>query len=308
MHCKMISVVIPCYNSADTIGRALNSVLSQTWSKFEIIVVDDCSKDNTVETVESFLNEKVRLIKLDVNSGGSFARNVGIDHSQGDYIAFLDADDYWREDKLERQMDALTGSLVCSSVVIYSSINMVMEDRIVTRPNYAWDEAKALDEYMIVERQLLQTSGLLVSVDLARRVNFDATLRKYQDTDFILSLWQHGAKFVFAQDAHVYFESTTRPNRVSLKRDPALTVAFINKWNHLLSDLTKAFYYLCAVAPLTMSTSPIDGAKLYVRWRHYVRPLWKDVIESAILYLLPHKVYSASRAIFHFAKYGFKNQ
>lgn len=94
------SVVIPVYNKADTICAALESVYSQTYSDYEIIIVDDGSKDNLNEAILNKLTPCVRIIHQK-NSGVSVARNTGINNSSGDYICFLDADDLWKSNHLE---------------------------------------------------------------------------------------------------------------------------------------------------------------------------------------------------------------
>ncbi|MHB8064142.1 MAG: glycosyltransferase [Ruminiclostridium sp.] len=105
----LVSVIIPTYNRADKIHNAINSVISQTYTEWEIIVVDDGSKDNTGEIIEQYINQKVNIkyIKLDHNQGASNARNVGMENSHGEYIAFLDSDDIWKEDHLRMNINAM---------------------------------------------------------------------------------------------------------------------------------------------------------------------------------------------------------
>ncbi|AYH06443.1 glycosyltransferase family 2 protein [Pectobacterium parmentieri] len=100
---KTVSVVIPCYNSEATIERALRSVYEQTYSIHEIICVDDCSTDSTIMIVSS-LFPQVKIIKKNKNSGPAVSRNMGIKFSTGQYIAFLDSDDFWLPQKTEVQM------------------------------------------------------------------------------------------------------------------------------------------------------------------------------------------------------------
>lgn len=95
------SVIIPAYNASATIARAVQSCLEQTLPPYEIIVIDDASKDHTASIVQSFENNIVRLLQLGKNRGVSYARNYGWDHAQGDYIAFLDSDDEWDKSKME---------------------------------------------------------------------------------------------------------------------------------------------------------------------------------------------------------------
>lgn len=90
-----VSVVIPTYNRAGVLGRAITSVLSQTFPDLECIVVDDGSTDQTVVLVERFQDPRLRLLRLPVNKGGGHARNVGIQAARGELLAFLDNDDEW---------------------------------------------------------------------------------------------------------------------------------------------------------------------------------------------------------------------
>ena len=104
----LISVVIPMYNASGTIVRVLDSVKNQTLKcNYEILVVNDGSKDNSQSVVEKYIseNDSLNVILINqVNGGVSKARNKGLNLAQGDYIAFLDADDYWHENKIEKQM------------------------------------------------------------------------------------------------------------------------------------------------------------------------------------------------------------
>lgn len=103
-----ISVVIPAFNSAATLARALDSVSIQTYPATEIIVVDDCSTDETRAIVESYAAQRVKLVPLSARSGAAGARNAGIRAATGNVIAFLDSDDEWLNPKLEMQAALLT--------------------------------------------------------------------------------------------------------------------------------------------------------------------------------------------------------
>lgn len=99
-----VSVILPTYNRAETLGRAIKSVLDQTFGDFELIIVDDGSTDNTAEVVNSFRDPRVRYVRLETNRGAAAARNMGIKLARGDYIAFQDSDDEWLPEKLAKQM------------------------------------------------------------------------------------------------------------------------------------------------------------------------------------------------------------
>jgi teichuronic acid biosynthesis glycosyltransferase TuaG len=101
-----ISIITPTFNSSTYIKETIYSVISQSYTDWELLIIDDCSSDDTVEIVESFTlsDERIRLIKNQQNKGASFSRNVGIAKSHGDYLAFLDSDDLWEKDKLQTQI------------------------------------------------------------------------------------------------------------------------------------------------------------------------------------------------------------
>lgn len=103
-----VSVIIPTYNRAESLPRAIQSVLNQTFQDFEIIVVDDGSTDNTKDIIKEFQEQdkRVKYIKHDKNKGAAAARNTGIKVAKGKFIAFQDSDDEWLPKKLEKQMEA----------------------------------------------------------------------------------------------------------------------------------------------------------------------------------------------------------
>jgi glycosyltransferase involved in cell wall biosynthesis len=105
-----ISVIIPTYNRAELLQSAITSVLKQTFQDFEIIVVDDASKDNTHAIVKSFDDRRLRYVRHEANRGEAGSRNSGVKESNGPYIAFLDDDDEWLPEKLDLQINLLENS------------------------------------------------------------------------------------------------------------------------------------------------------------------------------------------------------
>ncbi len=102
----LVSIITPSYNSEKFISATIQSVQNQTHQNLEMIIVDDCSQDKTVEIIESFIknDKRIQLHRLDKNYGAGIARNTAINSAKGDYIAFLDADDLWKPEKLAKQL------------------------------------------------------------------------------------------------------------------------------------------------------------------------------------------------------------
>lgn len=99
-----VSVIIPVYNKEKYIEQCLKSVINQTYTNLEIIIVDDASTDLSLEIVKRIQDNRIKIIELKENVGAGIARNKGIEVANGDYICFLDVDDYWILDKIERQV------------------------------------------------------------------------------------------------------------------------------------------------------------------------------------------------------------
>lgn len=121
MNKPTVSVIMSCYNSSEYIETSVYSVLNQTYDQWELIIIDDCSTDNSYEKIENFtkIDKRIKCIKTEINSGPA-CRNIAIKEATGRYIAFLDSDDIWYRDKLEKQ--------VC----------LMEENRLLASCTYAW--------------------------------------------------------------------------------------------------------------------------------------------------------------------------
>lgn len=116
----LVSIIMPTYNCGKYIGIAIDSVIAQTYQNWELIIVDDCSTDNSVEVIESYRlkDKRIKFYRLNVNSGAAAARNKAISEARGKYMAFLDSDDIWTHDKLTKQinyMKANNYNFTCTS-------------------------------------------------------------------------------------------------------------------------------------------------------------------------------------------------
>ncbi len=102
-----VSVIVPCYNCENFVEETINSILEQSYTDYEIILIDDCSKDNTFSIIKKYEEsyENIRAYKNTRNIGVALTRNTGVDLAKHKYIAFLDADDIWHKDKLRIQME-----------------------------------------------------------------------------------------------------------------------------------------------------------------------------------------------------------
>ena len=125
MDSKLVSIITPTYNCAKFIARTLDSVQAQTYQNWEMIIVDDCSEDNTREIVEEYIknDSRIQYHLLEVNSGAAVARTTAMKLAKGAYMAFLDSDDIWTPDKLERQISWMEDNGYAFSCTAYEHID-----------------------------------------------------------------------------------------------------------------------------------------------------------------------------------------
>lgn len=147
---ELVSIIMPSYNTAKFISETIESVLAQTYPNWELIIVDDCSTDNTDEVVKSFLSDnRIKYIKNEKNSGAAVSRNRALREAKGKWIAFLDSDDLWLPVKLEKQIAFMQDNDYHFSYTNYIEIdeNSQPNGRSVTGPkkitrhgmyNYCW--------------------------------------------------------------------------------------------------------------------------------------------------------------------------
>lgn len=156
---ELVSVITPVYNAGKVLAETIASVTAQTYQNWEMILVDDCSTDNSSDLIHRIMEKdnRIRYFKLLKNSGAAEARNKAIDESRGRYLAFLDSDDLWEPDKLEQELD-LMRQKKCGFV--YSSIKMIDKDGMVTKESTYVPER--LSYKTILKRTYIATSSVLL--------------------------------------------------------------------------------------------------------------------------------------------------
>lgn len=213
---SFFSVVIPCYNRATSILKTLNSVKNQTFPDFECIIVDDGSQDGQqLEKSIASLNDDRFIYLRHENGGACKARNTGIKNSIGKFIAFLDSDDIFLEDKLETDRELLA-EIDNHKTVIFSQI---LVDRglgnLTIIPSRGPLQDEPIADYLIRGGGFTQTSTLVVESELAKQTLFKVGLPMAQDYDFPIRLEMNGAKFIMKEQAKVIWMDVDDPNRVS---------------------------------------------------------------------------------------------
>lgn len=182
----LVSVVIPAYNAARTLLTTVQSVFEQTIQDFEIIIVDDGSKDNTIEAAKSIEDSRVKVLSQP-NSGAPAARNTGIKAAKGEYVAFLDADDLWMPHKLERQLDILTSKKDVTAV--QSGVYFVDDNLEVLSICPCFESKDVLLETLLFQNMPGTMSTLMVKRSMFEQIGYlDTKLVILEDWELMIRL------------------------------------------------------------------------------------------------------------------------
>ena len=230
-----ISVVIPVYNRARELERALASIAAQTRPVAEVIVVDDRSSDGSVETACGFQGPfEVVVLRHERNAGVSAARNTGLAAARGRWIGFLDSDDEWLPEKIERQLARLEQS---------GSDDLVLLGRMVVRgphgdtiePPSIKAAAVGVGDYLFRQRGIIQLGTMLLPARFARSVRFETGQQICEDWAFCLGLEETGAAIEMLEAPLLVWYDDRRGDRLTLAAPPEMLLDWLERHAHRLS-------------------------------------------------------------------------
>jgi len=185
---ELISIITPVYNSEKYIAETIESVLAQTYSDWEMIIVDDCSTDNSKEIIRKYARKdsRIHLIEFEKNSGTGKARDVALQNAKGRFVAFLDSDDMWLPEKLEKQIRFMTGNNYPISFTSYKSIdeNGKDLDRII-------QVVKSVNLHQYLKNTIIGYSSSMIDLEQTGSLKI-ADIRIRVDTQLWISLLKKG--------------------------------------------------------------------------------------------------------------------
>ncbi|MED2872949.1 glycosyltransferase family 2 protein [Bacillus thuringiensis] len=184
----MISIVIPSYNASSFIKETIQSVQSQTYTNWEMIIIDDVSKDNTRELIKEEIKKdgRIQLIELQENGGAAIARNIGINNAKGKYVAFLDSDDLWLPEKLEKQLEFMQNNDIAFSFTSYQIMNQdgTLTDKVVHVP-------EKINYNGLLKNTIIGCLTVMLDIEKLGRVQMP-NIRTRQDTATWLKILRQG--------------------------------------------------------------------------------------------------------------------
>lgn len=194
-----VSIIVPTYDDADTLSSTIESVKNQTFEDWELIVVDDASPDCTEQIVYSFDDDRIRYFSHKSNEGASAARNTGIKHADGNYVALLDSDDIWKEQKLQRQIREIErlcsawGAIYCG-VKTSGGWSQLFKSKIAKLLSGGATQVRGGGKELISDILMMELIGnwgstLIIEKQIVDRINgFDEDFSRYQDLEFVIRL------------------------------------------------------------------------------------------------------------------------
>lgn len=247
-----VSVVIPTRARPALVVRAVNSARQQTFSDVEVVVVIDGEDEETVAALNCISSSRLRLVPLPGQVGGSRARNEGVRVARGEWVAFLDDDDEWLPEKLERQLAAARAS---------ESPDPIIACKVMARTQageFVWPRklpSEPLSEYLLSRDSwsqgdgLLQTSTLLTTRRLLLKIGFEDGLRKHQDWDWLLrAVKTPGVKIEFVDEPLAIWNLERSQGSVSRRHDWQGSLAWIRGRRELVTSRAYAGFIATQIA------------------------------------------------------------
>ena len=282
----LISIIVPVYNGGKTLDRCIGSALSQSYSNFEIIFVDDGSTDNSCSVISKYDDSRIKTIKKE-NGGVSSARNLGIEHADGDYVLFLDCDDELAENALSNYASIVENTsfdLVSSSI---RTITNGIKCDVIGFESDRYFEEDVFSALLVAPEKFGYAGGKMIRRDLIvdNSLKFDTKMRTQEDLSFLLDVYSLGSSFAFSSfEGYIYvlqheersislFDNVkNRVKAINLAQNKAKTSKDALK--HAADKLLYTVYsYLCYtkskedVCKLISPLCSLDGIKEAVNYR-----------------------------------------
>jgi len=266
----IVSVVIPTLNRSDLVLRAIHSALSQTYNDIEVIVVIDGPDDRTVQCLGQISDKRVRVLPVSKKIGGAEARNIGIRAANGHWIAFLDDDDEWLPEKIEKQL-----SLARYATELYP----VIACRLIAQTNnekYVWpkrlpDQLESIADYLFFRSSffqgetLVQTSMLLAPKELLLKVPF-RKLPRHQEWDWLLRASEvPGFELNFEPEPQVIWHIDENRGRISnstCDNEYEFSLRWIKEYQDRISKRSYSNFILTVAASIARKSRSLTACKL----------------------------------------------
>jgi teichuronic acid biosynthesis glycosyltransferase TuaG len=240
---KLVSIITPSYNSAKYIAETIQSVQNQTYTNWEMIIVDDCSTDDTEKIIKEIqqIDFRIFFYKLDRNSGSGVARNFAVEKANGNYIAFLDSDDLWKPNKLLRQLTFMKNNNLPITFSFYEKINEKgsLLNKTVCSP-------KAISYRMLFYCNWIGNLTGIYSVDFFGKISI-TSFRKRQDWALWLTLIKQVKNVIPVPESLAYYrvrKDSISASKIKLIENNYLIYRNFHNNNWLFANLNTLLFLI----------------------------------------------------------------
>lgn len=190
MQKELVSIITPVYNCEKLLSKTIECVLNQTYKNWEMLLVDDCTPDNSAKVIEDYVkrDSRIKYFKLEKNSGAAIARNKALSEANGRFIAYLDADDLWKPEKLEKQVEFMINNNYAFTCTDYEKITESGEslNKIIKIP-------KKVNYNLFLRNTIIQTVGVMVDTKITGKKLLEMpNIRRRQDAATWCQLLKNG--------------------------------------------------------------------------------------------------------------------
>jgi len=269
----VVTVVIPSRNRHHLVTRAVKSALTQSYQEIEVVVVVDGPDQATIEVLEENTDPRLRVVELQTSIGPAGARNIGVKEAKGFWIAFLDDDDEWLPQKLERQLEVANHSSYASPIVATRFIARSSTGDFVW-PKKLLEHSEDLSEYLFVRNSLFMgekfilTSTLLIRKELLEAVPL-RNLHRHEDWDWLLRTSKlEGVGIEFAPEELCIFSAQLRRKSLSSTKDWSYSLDWIRSVKELVTPTAYSSFIVIEVIPQASSQ---------YAWKAFLPLLWEMV-------------------------------
>ena len=284
-----VSVIIPSYNTAKYIAKAVQSVLNQTLQEIEVIVVDDASQDNSVEIVQQINDVRLKLLINQKNLGAGGARNRALNAAQGKWIAVLDSDDWYAPNRLERLVRIATekdADIVADDLYLIEDGNTYPWGTLISENQESINSIRKIEAAEYVKSDIPGEAGLHLgfSKPLFRRnflvnhqIQYDETIKVTQDFWFDMDCFAHGASFYLVPEPYYYYRSRANSlvhsDRTKQLEDECRAIVNFYAYQDYLKNQPDV---LAALQEKELATNK------FLRYYRFVKPLKKCNISKCL--------------------------
>lgn len=261
----LVSIVIPHYDRVLRLFQALDSVSRQTFTDWEVIIVDDCTPDDPTEIILA-KHPSARVFRQERNAGPGAARNRGVTEARGRFVAFLDSDDHWEPLKLEAQIASIMSRSNPDRVLCVTRTR-VIEDNNGERllPERAVKAGEKFADFLYLNNGFAQSSSILLSKSAAASIGFEENLRQYEDHLFFIAAGNAGLEYVLVHEPLVIWYNDSRPDRLTSDDDLYKGELFLNIGSSALGPRATLAFRSKFLGPALFRTRPLKAIGIFAR-------------------------------------------